>query len=303
MASHPSERYTTLSAKEMSNIIRDNYENEFKFIVGEDTYFCPSFVAEFLSRRISNSRRNDFTLSEITIESQDISKCFSKFISLGFGSSVLFESEDFRFIRSICIELESIELYESIFVTTTEELNESNIVERLKYRELIGDSCESEIEYVSSHFFKFDESTIRELSVSQLFAILQNKSMKLQSEDSLYKMISSLISTDVEYSILLECVKYEYLSRDSFGLFFDFISKSFEFLTLHLWHRLRSRLISGPSSLIDSFLLKRFCKTDCRRQSLDCWRTILRCSSLDRTFSLASKNSLDPELAIRFKKD
>jgi hypothetical protein len=40
----------------MLNIIHDNYENDFKFIVGEDTYFCPSFVAEFLSRRISNSR-------------------------------------------------------------------------------------------------------------------------------------------------------------------------------------------------------------------------------------------------------
>jgi hypothetical protein len=65
-------------------------------------------------------------------------------------------------------------------------------------------------------------------------------------------MISSLISIDIEYSMLLECVKYEYLSRDSIESFFDLISKSFEFLTLHVWDQLHSRLISGHSSSLDN---------------------------------------------------
>jgi hypothetical protein len=251
MSSESSERCATLSAKGMANIIRENYENDFKFIVGEEKYVCPSCVAEFLSPRVSKSRRNDITISEMTIESRDISKCFPKFLSLGVGSSVFFESTDFQFVRSICIELESIELYESIFVTGAEELNEDNVIERLKYGELIGYSCKSEIEFASSHFFSFDQSTVSELSVMQLFTILQNRSLKVKNEDWLYKMISSLISTDVEYSMLLECVTYEHLSRDSIESFFDFISKSFEFLTFHVWRHLRSRLISGPSSPID----------------------------------------------------
>jgi hypothetical protein len=61
-------------------------------------------------------------------------------------------------------------------------------------------------------------------------------------------MISSLISTNASYSVLLECVEYEYLSRDSIESFIHVISESFEFLTVDVWHRLRSRLISGPSS-------------------------------------------------------
>jgi hypothetical protein len=181
-----------------------------------------------------------------------MSKCFYKFLSLGFGSSVLFASSDFPFLRSICRELESIELYETIFVANAQEVNEGNVIERLKYGELIGLSCSSDIEFASSHFFKFNQSTISELSISQLFEILQNKSLRLQTEDCLYNIISSLISINIEYSVLLECVKYEYLSRDSIESFVDLISNSFEFLTLQVWRHLRSRLISGPFSSMSS---------------------------------------------------
>jgi hypothetical protein len=240
-------RCVTLSAKGLTNIVRENYQNDFKFIFGGQDYDCPFFVAEFLSRRISNYRRNDCTISEIEIESKDASNCFAKFISLGFGSSVSFELSDYAFIRSICIELESIELYESLFLRS-EELSEQNVIERLKCCELIGCSCENEIEFAASHFFVFDESSISELSVSMILKIMGEKSLKLKSEDSLYKMISSLISTDSCYSVLLECVEYEYLSRDSIESFINIICESFEFLTLEVWHHLRSRLISGPSS-------------------------------------------------------
>jgi hypothetical protein len=247
MSIEASRRCVTLSAKGLRNIIRENYQNDFKFIVGERNYDCPSFVAEFLSHRISKFRRNDCTISEIEIESRDVSNCFEKFLSLGFGSSVLFEESDSAFLRSICIELESIELYESLFMDG-EELNERNIIERLKYGELIGHSCESEIEFAASHFSVLDQSSLCELNVSMIFEILGKKSLILRSEDCLYEMISSLISTNACYSMLLECVKYEYLSRDSIESFINIICESFEFLTLDVWHHLRSRLISGPCS-------------------------------------------------------
>jgi hypothetical protein len=84
-------------------------------------------------------------IEEITIESVDRSNCFGKFLSLGFGSSVLFERMDCSFIRSLCIELEATEVDENIVVKKAEELNEGNVIESLKYGEMIGILCEFEM--------------------------------------------------------------------------------------------------------------------------------------------------------------
>jgi hypothetical protein len=139
-------------------------------------------------------------------------------------------------------------LYEALFINRAEELNESNVLERLTCGELIGHLCETEQKFAASHFFSLDQSSICELSVSILLAILHNESLKVETEDCLYEIISSLISRDPCYSILLECVEYEYLSRDVIESFVNVISESFEYLTIDVWHRLRSRLISGCSS-------------------------------------------------------
>jgi hypothetical protein len=255
MSSETSKRCVTLSAKGLNHINRENYENDFKFIVSGGEYVCPSFVAEFLSNRVSKYRRNDCTIFEIElelnikprIESKDISNCFNKFISLGFGSSIFFESTEYACLQSICIELESIELYEILFMDPV-DLNEGNVIARLKYGELIGHSCEIEIAFAASHFLQMELSSICELSVSMLFQIFGDKSLQLENEDDLYEMILSLISRESCYSKLLECVKYEYLSVRSIESFIDLICESFEFLTLDIWHCLRSRLVSGRSS-------------------------------------------------------
>jgi hypothetical protein len=76
------------------------------------------------------------------------------------------------------------------------------------------------------------QSSISELPVLVVLAILDNTSLKLKSEDCLYEMITSLISINMNYALLLECVKYEYLSSGSIKSFVHPISESFEFLTI-----------------------------------------------------------------------
>jgi uncharacterized protein YqgQ len=257
MSNEVSKRCITLSAKGLRNIPCENYENNFKFIICGEEYACPSFVAEFLSNRVSKNRRHDCTICEVEveiqvedqIESKHISNCFHKIISLGFGSSVFFESREYAIVRRICIELEINELYETVFMTK-ENLNEENVIERLKYDEQLDRSCETNIDFAASHFFNLNRSLICEMSPSILFKILESKSLKLQSEDDLYDLVSSLISKDACYSILLECVKYEHLSGESIESFFNFICESIEFLTRDVWLHLHSRLMSGPSSLL-----------------------------------------------------
>jgi hypothetical protein len=234
-----------LSGKGLTNVVLGSHSNEFTFIVGGKAYECPFFVAEFLSARVSTLRRTDCTVREFVVKSIPSSDCFSQFLALGFGSSVLFHPRDYPFIRSVCVELKSLELWDKLF-RTNNGLSVETIVSELKYAELNGISCEAEIEFAASNFFRLSESSISRMSVPMLERILSRPSLKTESEDHIYGLISSLIRRDSNYSVLLEYVRYEYLSASSMGSFIDLISGCFDFLTMTIWKRFRSRLISGP---------------------------------------------------------
>jgi hypothetical protein len=51
-----------LSVKGLANIPRNIYENDFPFIIREDTYQCPSFIAAFLFPRSGQLQVSDSTL-------------------------------------------------------------------------------------------------------------------------------------------------------------------------------------------------------------------------------------------------
>jgi hypothetical protein len=104
----------TLSSTGLRNIIWSNYEENFEFEVCGQHYFCPSFVAEFLSPRISKLSRNDCTIGRITIAPQHSSDCVRRFLSLGFGFPVSFKSEDYSIVQLLWFELENVEVYEQL---------------------------------------------------------------------------------------------------------------------------------------------------------------------------------------------
>jgi hypothetical protein len=117
-----------LSAKGLEMISWVNYECDFKFRIGTKEYFCPSFVAEFLSLRISNLRKNDCTIQEFKIETVDSEKCFERFLSLGFGSSVCLSREDYLIFENLCVELGAAEFSEQLFKELEGEINPQNVV-------------------------------------------------------------------------------------------------------------------------------------------------------------------------------
>jgi hypothetical protein len=249
MSIEVSQSEVTLSAKGLTNLIRENYANDFTFIVNGKEFACPCFVAEFLSRRISKLRRIDCTMKEMKIENGEVFDCFGKFLSLGFGSSVIFEKWEIPLIRSICIELESMDLCEELFEKRGDELTEENVIELMKDCESIGCSCESVIAFVASRFFNLNKSSFVGLNVSLISRILNHPSLTIETEDSLWETISFLIKNDPDYCMLLECIEYIYLSISSIESFINVISESFEFLTIVVWNQLRSRLISGHCSI------------------------------------------------------
>jgi hypothetical protein len=97
------------------------YENDFTFIVGENRYYCPSFVASFLSPRICDLQKKDPTLQEFCIETEDPTNLFEQLVEVCYGSSFRV-CESKSFFKSILTELWNRELYEhpllfSVFIT------------------------------------------------------------------------------------------------------------------------------------------------------------------------------------------
>jgi hypothetical protein len=245
MSSKEVTKLLNLSAKGLAKISWANYEYDFKFQIGTKDYRCPSFVAEFLSPRISNLRKTDCTIQEFKIETDDSEKCFECFLSLGFGSSVCLNREDYLIFENLSVELGAEEFYEQLFAEFEVEINPQNVCHRLKHLERLNCPCEREIAFAASHFTNIDSTSIEQLSVSLLFQILKHHSLIIQSEDWLFDIILSLISKNQDYFSLLELIGYEYLSKSSIESFINLISESFEFLTYSIWQNLRSRLISG----------------------------------------------------------
>jgi hypothetical protein len=77
-------------------------------------------------------------------------------------------------------------VYEIVLIVI-ENLNGKNVIERLKYDELLGHSSETDIDFAASHFFNLARYYISDLRVSMFFKIVESKSSKLQSEDDLMK--------------------------------------------------------------------------------------------------------------------
>jgi hypothetical protein len=247
MIDQPKAVRAALSAKGLSLIPLNNHEKDFTFSIGGREYICPSFITEFLSPLLCELCRNDSTIHDFHITTTDCEDSFKSFLSLGYGSSVCFNSEQLIIVKSLCIELQNHELYKSLFCSIERDLTSATIIDQLIDLESLDCLSDCEIAFAASHFFELSTSSISRLNVSILSRILSHESLQLMNEDSLYELISSAISTDSHYSLLLDYVGYEYLSKSLMSSFFDLISNSFHFLAVSLLIRLQSRLIDGIS--------------------------------------------------------
>jgi hypothetical protein len=72
-----------LSSKGLANIPRQEGRNNFDFIVGEDHYECPWYVAVFLSPKLCRFQTSDGSLNRFIVTTPDPKHQFCDVISLG----------------------------------------------------------------------------------------------------------------------------------------------------------------------------------------------------------------------------
>jgi hypothetical protein len=244
--------------------------NDFVIRFGSEKFACSRFEAAFISPQITTLLLQYPTIDEYEIKfefefegggdaQQDWeSSCLTNLISLSRNGLFELNESNFDFVKRIAKNLGNLELCESLkqFGTEGEEINSSNIIERLSLCEFL-DVCDSdEIDYLSSHFYELDGNVLRKVSHDCLKRILGSEGLRLSSEDSLVDLI---IELGTEYFDLLCCIQTEYLSRKGMSRLLESISRYD--ISEYLWGSLCRRLllIDGSESLPDSrFVMNAF---------------------------------------------
>jgi hypothetical protein len=242
----------SLSAKGLQRLEGLSHESDFTFIVGDKRYPCPSFVAEFLSPRVSSLRSADITIDEFSIETADPDYQFGPLLSIGFGREVSFSDNDMKFARSVFRELQNSELFESTFKREEGEISEDALKARLELLSGPDAIADWAAEAVASHFPDFSVSDFDQLSSSVLESILSHPSLIVEDEDSVFEVVHRRASADLSYFGLLEFVRFEFVSEDCMKRAIEFISNSFESITFGIWSSLRTRLslsVTAPSQI------------------------------------------------------
>jgi hypothetical protein len=240
------EKEVNISASGLGHLKKLRIENDFTFIVGDNRYDCPWFIAEFVSPRVSQLRSVDITMTEFHIETNDPGRLFESILTLGWGSTIFVSEETFSFFVSISRELCNWELYFRLYEVFNENLSVSKFYKEFKDYEMTDDFPEQGIGFLSSHFYEIDSSFLNGLPISIIIRILSNSSLRLKTEDSLYKMIRSEIERNSEFIELFSFVRFEFLSVELIGNFISWSCEHFEileqFFTQSLWTAISCRL-------------------------------------------------------------
>lgn len=138
--------------------------------------------------------------------------------------------------------------YDSIDYVQSEnnfsEITANNVFSHVQYHEqyakFFSENLAKEIEFISSHFYELSKKEHSILSVETLEAIFSSESLQLNSEDQLLKVINKLYSKSHSYYLLIECIKFNFLSTKAIQEFieiFDTID-----LTKVTWNQICNRL-------------------------------------------------------------
>jgi hypothetical protein len=238
-----------LSAKGLANIHYSYQKPDFQFIVGDERYPCSSFVAEFVSPKVSRLRQADGTIQAYQLKTPDQHNHFPDLLLLGQGHRIKVKPDALKFMADAARELENSELL--FFLEFPErDISIENAVHRLREKGSLGLGSDFEIGFIAAHFFEIPDSNLKLLSYDSLDRVLGHVDIRMQSEDVTFELILQLSDENPEFFGLLEHVAFQYLSVDSVRHFAAISSgKLLPYLNATIWARICDRLVEGVQTL------------------------------------------------------
>lgn len=232
-----------LKKSSVLNVPFQKYEKDFTFIVNGKKYETSRFVADLLSKNISDLHLSDPTVDSFTIKTK-ISGDFSKILQLISFQSEKISEEDVLFFNEInsILNLNSL----SINFNSESELKVSNIITKIlecESNNFFSKELDKCIDFYSSHLFEMnpqETKEIKHLKMTTIEKILNNSKIQLQTEDQLLNIINELYQEDSKYSYLYDYVYFINCSNEMIEEFVNIFDK--EYMTNETWHKITDRL-------------------------------------------------------------
>jgi hypothetical protein len=119
-----------LSAQGLANVAVGDCSNTFTFIFGDHRYWCPSYVAQFLSPRVSKLHSIDATVSELKLEVGDRDRLFRSVLETAEGGTIAVDSAHQRTFPWIYAGLWNSEL---VYPERVDKFTTENVVDHLEF--------------------------------------------------------------------------------------------------------------------------------------------------------------------------
>jgi hypothetical protein len=200
-----------LTAEGMKNIPPGLSPNDFKFVVGPNTYKCPHVIATFLSPKIARFYNQDPTIGEYRVQTEDPQQLFPQFLSLGYGSTIVMTDENRPHLLSLARELENDELRFSL-LSQIEGYQSVATVRALARSDprFFEDLSENWISFIASNISDLGLTTLHNIPLSVLIDILGHPSLKIPDEEWLWCFIKSKLDSGREFFQLFQFVHFEH---------------------------------------------------------------------------------------------
>jgi hypothetical protein len=178
-----------VSSAAIKNIVVDQIQEEFEFVVRGQRYKCPHIIAELLSPRVCLSHSVDQSIAEYFVEASDSNDQFQFFMPLGSGSRIRVAEANRDIFLCLSREFGNSNLHISFLEHSDNYLIGSQIPDSTTL-DLFSDDL---IGRNSSTFFMLTRPALDVIPVSVVFHILSHHWLKISTEDDLFSYISSLI--------------------------------------------------------------------------------------------------------------
>jgi hypothetical protein len=196
----------SLSSRGFARIPSSLQRPDFTFVIGHRRYRCHSLLADFISPVICRLRDFDCTVNHFRIDTDDDKHDFAHFMLLLEGNSLCVTGENRLFFAFVSHALGNTELLSQIVGDIFGTLTIENTQERLRIKSGWSEDCEEEISFLAARLMDIPQEALNSMNVEELSVILGHQSLKIESEDWLYCLVSSKFSVNPIFFSLLEFV-------------------------------------------------------------------------------------------------
>lgn len=257
----------TISASGLQKVVfspNDGSDN-FRFIFGDKEVQMNSFLADFISPRVSRIHQIDPTIDSIFLNNFtdetnnnptifNDSELITNFKQISMGRSVEIDEEMSYKMRFLSILIDNGEIFNGmgeLFPIDIENPNFEKIDQILLFA---NHNCDTNgycptfdineiFDVMASNFYQIEDKLLK-LPKKIIHSVISNKNLKIKDEDSLFEFINKIFSpsssgeNEDEIMNFYEVVELCNLSEDKFNEFIDKFSP--DDITYQIWEKLKN---------------------------------------------------------------